>query len=156
MIDSVPTTSNSEINEEVEVPNQIVADVCGFTIRRYCKLESILTYNIFKIATIIHIINALLRSSELPVGKAPVHEDSDDYNMEHPNRGTCLVLNHATYDDQQPRRLGTYVDVKRIQQTFGSLGFNVDVCNDYKYDDIKKKIKSRKFFFLIYLVQLRF
>lgn len=74
------------------------------------------------------------------------HKEADFYNMDHPNRGKCVIFNHEHFDMGFDRREGSKVDAKRIEQTFERLGFSVEICNDYEYSEVLSKISERKSF----------
>lgn len=62
---------------------------------------------------------------------------SEFYNVSHPNRGLALIFNHYVFDDKNMNpRQGTEKDVKNLRNTFGDLGFDVQVYNDLKYGDL--------------------
>ncbi|XP_012538136.2 caspase-1 isoform X1 [Monomorium pharaonis] len=73
----------------------------------------------------------------------PVSKDDSCYNMDHKNRGKCIIFNHDEFDyDQFERREGSTIDVKRLKITFGNLGFDVKVHNNLKYNEIMMEIEK--------------
>lgn len=59
--------------------------------------------------------------------------------MGHKNQGNVIVINHFQIEGEENRE-GTCVDVQRIQNTFGNLGFNVKVYNDSTLSEIRRII----------------
>ena len=81
-----------------------------------------------------------LRKPQPPV-KLPVEKDATHYNMSHRLRGKCLVFNHTTFGPGMgPPREGSSVDVDTVEKAFTMLGFDVQTCPDYTYDDIMDAI----------------
>lgn len=74
----------------------------------------------------------------------PVAIDAEKYNMNHKNRGKCIVFNQETFDTGLKQRYGSSEDAKRIESTFKNLGFNVEILDDLEHSDIMKKIDERK------------
>ncbi|XP_044013185.1 caspase-1-like isoform X1 [Aphidius gifuensis] len=70
----------------------------------------------------------------------PVAIDAERYNMNHKNRGKCIVFNQETFDTGLKTRNGSSEDAKRIETTFKNLGFNVEILDDLEHTDIMKKI----------------
>jgi Caspase domain len=64
--------------------------------------------------------------------------------MTHPNRGVVVTLNHKFFEKMNTRQ-GTTKDCKDIESTLKALQFDVHVCTDYTYEDIRAKIKQSKF-----------
>lgn len=79
-----------------------------------------------------------------------VTKDADCYNMNHKNRGMCIIFNHEKFDLGYDEREGSSMDAKRLQATFRNLGFDVEVYNDFTHkeimDKIDKGIKKRYLF----------
>ncbi|OXU28435.1 hypothetical protein TSAR_003352 [Trichomalopsis sarcophagae] len=75
-------------------------------------------------------------------GRMSTEMGADRYNMENPNRGKYVVFNHETFATQLAPRKGSSVDTRKIKQTFQQLGFTVDICNDYEYSGIIKKLEE--------------
>lgn len=74
----------------------------------------------------------------------PIHKEADQYNMDHPSRGKCVIFNHEHFDMGFEPRMGSHVDAKRIEQTFQRLGFQVEICDDYEYSEVTSKIAECK------------
>ncbi|XP_012276811.1 caspase-1 isoform X2 [Orussus abietinus] len=72
----------------------------------------------------------------------PLIPDANRYNMNHKNRGKCLVFNHDVFELGFEKRTGSCIDTKRIQTTFGSLGFTVQILDNLKHSDIIDKIND--------------
>lgn len=75
-----------------------------------------------------------------PVAIASVSKDADCYYMNHKNRGMCIIFNHEKFDLGYDKREGTSLDAKRLKVTFGNLGFDVEVHNDFTHSEIVDKI----------------
>ena len=69
--------------------------------------------------------------------------DAFYYNMSHESRGYCLIFNNTNFKNDNSKRLGSEIDVDRIQKTFkNKLHFNVETCIDYNAMEIVKKIEK--------------
>lgn len=89
----------------------------------------------------------------------PVPKESPEYNMNHPDRGYCIIFNHEEFkDDIMPRRKGSQFDADRLYATFTALGFSVKVHNDLDCDKIKIKINECKYIYCMYcdLFQIKY
>lgn len=87
---------------------------------------------------------------------------SEFYNVSHPNRGLALVFNHYIFDDKNMNpRQGTEKDVKNLRNTFGQLGFDVQVYDDLKYGDLYDVLQTGsnendKFYYSKFIIILQF
>ncbi|XP_043287076.1 caspase-1-like isoform X1 [Venturia canescens] len=70
----------------------------------------------------------------------PVPIDAERYNMNHKNRGKCIVFNHEYFDTGFEDRVGSTVDAKKIQQTFLNLGFEVEILDNLVHVEVIDKI----------------
>lgn len=75
----------------------------------------------------------------------PVQKDAECYNMNHKNRGKCVIFNHENFDISFDKRDGTEKDAKRLEITFTRLGFDVTVNNDFTLEEIRKEIENREY-----------
>lgn len=66
---------------------------------------------------------------------------ADEYYMKHPRRGKAIIFNHEHFDKEE-RREGTHADVEKLKLTLKELKFEIDVCNDFEYTEVKDKIKN--------------
>jgi len=74
-----------------------------------------------------------------------VAKDADCYNMNHENRGKCIIFNHENFDfNSFNQRVGSTLDVKRLEKSFGNLGFDVEVYDDFTHNEIISKINTGK------------
>lgn len=82
-------------------------------------------------------------------GRMSAQKDDDRYNMEHLHRGKCVIFNHESFvsSDNPASREGTIFDVHRIEETFQQLSFTIEICNDYEFSSITKKLDERKYIF---------
>ncbi|XP_058800569.1 caspase-1-like isoform X2 [Phymastichus coffea] len=71
-----------------------------------------------------------------------VHRDSEIYNMQHKNRGKCVIFNHENFTTGYASRRGSTCDAQRIEETFQRLGFTVEICDDYELSAITNKINE--------------
>ncbi len=60
------------------------------------------------------------------------------YNMKHPKRGKCLIINNKNFDavTRLNERRGTEVDAKSLYGCFRSMDFDATVYNDLCAKDI--------------------
>ncbi|KAJ8675745.1 hypothetical protein QAD02_011531 [Eretmocerus hayati] len=86
--------------------------------------------------------NLFSTSPNEATAKMPTLKDADRYNMEHRNRGKCIVFNHEHFNTGFATREGSATDARRIEQTFQRLGFSVEICDDYEYSTIMSKINE--------------
>ncbi|KYN42910.1 Caspase-1 [Trachymyrmex septentrionalis] len=72
----------------------------------------------------------------------PVEKNAECYNMNHKNRGKCIIFNHEDFSlSPQMKRVGSAKDAERLQKTFGDLGFDVELHNDFKFSEIQDVLK---------------
>jgi hypothetical protein len=73
----------------------------------------------------------------------PVAWDADEYNMRNKRRGHAVIFNHDIFNssDYLPRE-GSKIDVKNLQETFSSLGFEVTTHDNLEYPEILKVISK--------------
>lgn len=74
----------------------------------------------------------------------PVSKDASCYNMNHKNRGKCIIFNHETFDLSFDKREGSTLDAERLQKTFGKLGFDVETHNNLTHSEIMDQIDRGK------------
>ncbi|KAK0164471.1 hypothetical protein PV328_003095 [Microctonus aethiopoides] len=71
-----------------------------------------------------------------------VEIDSGTYNMNHKQRGKCIIFNHEVFDTGFENRDGSTLDAKRIESTFKNLGFTVEICINLKHCEVLNKINE--------------
>lgn len=73
-----------------------------------------------------------------PLGQLTTQVESLTYNMRHPKRGKCLIINNKSFDihTRLNDRKGTEMDGKALRELFVSLDFDVSVYNDASARDI--------------------
>ncbi|EFN67188.1 Caspase-1, partial [Camponotus floridanus] len=71
----------------------------------------------------------------------PVPIDADRYNMNHKNRGKCIIFNHEEFDSVEKRQ-GSTTDVMRLKKSFGRLGFDIEIENDLSHTEVMNKIEK--------------
>lgn len=86
--------------------------------------------------------NNLINRPSTSAAIMPVLIDADRYNMDHKHRGKCIIFNHEEFDENVDKREGSTVDVKRLQESFGRLGFDIEVENDLSHAEIMDKIEK--------------
>lgn len=74
----------------------------------------------------------------------PVPIDADRYNMNHKNRGKCIIFNHEEFDSCIDKREGSTTDAMRLQKSFGNLGFDIEIENDLSHMEVMDKIEKRE------------
>ncbi|XP_018307943.1 caspase-1 [Mycetomoellerius zeteki] len=68
----------------------------------------------------------------------PVEKDAACYNMNHKNRGKCIIFNHEDFSiSLLEKREGSAKDAARLQKTFGNLGFDVELHDDFTFSKIQ-------------------
>ncbi|XP_077280274.1 caspase-1 isoform X2 [Temnothorax americanus] len=77
-----------------------------------------------------------------PTAYASVAKDAESYNMNHKNRGMCIIFNHEKFDLSYDTREGSALDAQRLEKTFGDLGFDVELCHDFTHSEIIDKIEK--------------
>lgn len=79
-----------------------------------------------------------------PVGRPfPQYEPESDnnYSLTGEKIGICTIFNHRTFNKQLERK-GTEKDVEVLETLFKSIGYEVDVHNDLKSNDILRILNS--------------
>lgn len=85
---------------------------------------------------------SLINSPPKLIALMPVEKDADCYNMNHKNRGKCIIFNHEDFSmSTQMKRVGSAKDAERLQKTFGDLGFDVELHNDFTFSEIQDVLK---------------
>ncbi|XP_068134820.1 caspase-3-like isoform X2 [Hyperolius riggenbachi] len=66
------------------------------------------------------------------------------YKMDYPEMGLCVIINNKNFhpNTRMGVRNGTDVDASKLQQTFKSLGYRVQIYNDLKCSDILVLLKK--------------
>lgn len=65
--------------------------------------------------------------------------------MSHANRGKCVIFNHDIFDIGFEERKGSILDAKRIEVTFGKLGFEVEILDNLAHSDVMSKVQDCKY-----------
>ncbi|XP_039308891.1 caspase-1 [Solenopsis invicta] len=79
----------------------------------------------------------------LPTAAMPVHKDANCYNMNHKNRGKCIIFNHEKFDSPKfPEREGSAIDASRLETTFQYLNFDVKIHTDLTKNQITDVIEE--------------
>ncbi|KAG6800595.1 caspase-3 [Apis mellifera caucasica] len=70
-------------------------------------------------------------------------KDSPIYSMTQKKRGKCVIFNHEKFENnRESQRNGTNYDEKAINETFSTLGFEVKIYKDLKFNKIIEVITS--------------
>ncbi|XP_039308890.1 caspase-1-like isoform X2 [Solenopsis invicta] len=79
----------------------------------------------------------------LPTAAMPVHKNANCYNMNHKNRGKCIIFNHEEFDlSEFAKREGSTYDTLRLQNTFQYLDFDVEIYENLTYNQIMDVIEK--------------
>ena len=63
--------------------------------------------------------------------------------MTQKKRGKCVIFNHEKFENnRESQRNGTNYDEKAINETFSTLGFEVKIYKDLKFNKIIEVITS--------------
>lgn len=70
--------------------------------------------------------------------------DSEDYFMNYPKRGLCLIFNHKIFDPHTGlnKRNGTDADSARLYCRFRELQFDVKMYKDLKVKEVEKELQK--------------
>lgn len=68
--------------------------------------------------------------------------DEDSYAMDRESSGLCIIFNMETVGNSS--RYGTDIDVKRLKDSFGRLGFDVAVKHNPSRTDINNYMNFGK------------
>ncbi|KAL6440539.1 hypothetical protein ACFW04_003208 [Cataglyphis niger] len=72
----------------------------------------------------------------------PVPIDADRYNMNHKNRGKCIIFNHEEFDSGIDKREGSTADAIRLQKSFSRLGFDIEIEKNLSHNKVMDKIEK--------------
>ncbi|XP_077135690.1 caspase-3 [Ranitomeya variabilis] len=66
------------------------------------------------------------------------------YKMDYPEMGLCIIINNKNFlpSTRMGMRNGTDLDAQRLQSTFRSLGYKVNIFNDQNCADIYGRLKK--------------
>lgn len=81
----------------------------------------------------------------------PVARDSEEYCMNHTNRGCAHIFNHDVFD-KMPERKGSKLDVDQLEATYKLLGFDVIVHDNLDLTGITQVIRQSKDSFYILII----
>lgn len=86
------------------------------------------------------IFSSFSRSRHQKIGFLSTKVDSLMYNMKHPKRGKCLIINNRNFDPhlRLNERRGTEIDARSLHACFRQLDFDVSTYNDASAFEIKK------------------
>ncbi|XP_011858285.1 PREDICTED: caspase-1-like [Vollenhovia emeryi] len=63
--------------------------------------------------------------------------------MNYKNRGKCIIFNHDRFDFTNfSQREGSSLDAKRLEVTFGNLGFDVEVYDDFTHSEVMDMLQD--------------
>jgi len=81
----------------------------------------------------------------------PVLKDAECYNMNHKNRGKCVIFNHEEFETGFDRREGSTIDALRLEKSFGKLGFDVKINQNFTHVEVMSEIDKREQIILFYI-----
>ncbi|XP_072254099.1 caspase-3-like [Pyxicephalus adspersus] len=66
------------------------------------------------------------------------------YKMDYPEMGLCIIVNNKNFhpNTRMGMRNGTDLDALKLQHTFKSLGYKVQVCNDLRCSEIFELLRK--------------
>jgi hypothetical protein len=69
----------------------------------------------------------------------------DKYKMDHEKRGTALVINIRSYEDDKlkNREIKSKIDVDNLKRTLEYLEFDFQLCDNFKAEEIEQEIKRQ-------------
>ncbi|KMQ83469.1 caspase-1-like isoform x2 protein, partial [Lasius niger] len=130
--------TSPEEDQEQDLDKSDIAETC----KPDCtKKSDIIDTNILHQNVMIDDDNLIDKKPSTSAAVMPVPIDADRYNMNHKHRGKCIIFNHEEIDGF-PKREGSTTDVKRLQKSFGRLGFDIEIHNDLSHLEIIDKIKK--------------
>lgn len=74
----------------------------------------------------------------------PVSKEAECYNMNHKNRGKCVIFNHEEFELDFDKRDGSTMDADRLSKSFGKLGFDVEVHLNFTHTEVIETIDKRE------------
>ena len=87
--------------------------------------------------------------SSFQAARMPVERTATEYNMNHKKRGKALIFNHQIYEiPSLSERIGTHKDCRDVGDAFRNLGFDVNVHQDCKHQELMKAIQNGNTVFL--------
>ncbi|XP_039308888.1 caspase-1 [Solenopsis invicta] len=79
----------------------------------------------------------------IPTAVMPVHKNANCYNMNHKNRGKCIIFNHEEFDFLElAKREGSTYDTLRLQKAFGNLDFDIEIHDNLTHNQITDVIEK--------------
>lgn len=103
-----------------------------------------LLYNVaLQISQSVQKLYYVFRPSSTPIAIMSVTKDAECYNMNHKNRGKCVIFNHEIFDVGFEKRKGSATDAERLQRSFSTLDFDVEVHNDLSHVEVMNEIEKR-------------
>ena len=69
-------------------------------------------------------------------------QDGLRYSMNNTPRGQCLIISNKNFENISQVRKGTQHDADNLEETFTWLGFNVEIKEDCKAEDIKQLMET--------------
>ena len=69
----------------------------------------------------------------------------DKYKMDNEKRGTALVINIRSYEDdkRKNREIKSKIDVDNLKRTLEYLEFDFKLCDNYKAEQIEQEIQRQ-------------
>lgn len=84
--------------------------------------------------------NLIIQRPSTPIAYMPVSKEAECYNMNHKNRGKCVIFNHEEFELDFDKRDGSTMDADRLSKSFGKLGFDVEVHLNFTHTEVIETI----------------
>lgn len=85
------------------------------------------------------------RRINYPRLELPPYDLHFEYNMNHKHRGVAMIFNHECFAKRNlTRRLGTDVDVERLEAVLNDFNFDVKIFNNLKLKALFKELEKGK------------
>lgn len=83
-------------------------------------------------------------SYDVPAGTMSTSKDSEDYNMNHPRRGICIIFNNKKFDSHTKlsERRGTEIDAQKLYHRFRELDFEVELHHDFSKKEMLNTLEK--------------
>lgn len=65
-----------------------------------------------------------------------------EYNMNYKRRGKAVIFCHVNFQVGLSKRAGAELDSRSLENALVPLGFEVEVCCDFKLQELKDKLKD--------------
>jgi hypothetical protein len=120
-------------------------------LNKFCKMRIEIVHQTHK-SQILYLLTIYRQQSAAQTPKVKVQSPvsnphAENYNMDFPNRGHALILNHMNFDCLADRA-GSDKDCTRLKETLTALGFEVQVHHDLKRNGVYEMLEKCKLFLI--------